>query len=122
VSLHGETLIHSRFPRRTRRERPFHSDAWVMLAGRMHCIITLPVGDDDFSKRVKAMKIRLVRAIPATERRSRTTDRQGRAGHLATPLLGACHPRQRYWSAKGSALAPRQVMHGRGAGRFTEWR
>jgi putative transposase len=58
--------------RRTRRDRPFHIDAWVVLPEHMHCIITLPTGDDDFSNRIKAMKIRFVRAVPATERRSRT--------------------------------------------------
>ena len=54
--------------RRTGRERPFHIDAWVVLPEHMHYIITLPEGDDDFSNRIKAIKIRCVRAIPATER------------------------------------------------------
>ena len=58
--------------RRTRRERPFGIDAWVVPPEHMHCVITLPEGDDDFSNRIKAIKIRFVRAIPATERRSRT--------------------------------------------------
>lgn len=58
--------------RRTRRVRPFAIDAWVVLPEHMHCIITLPEGDDDFSNRIKAIKIRFVRAIPPTERRSRT--------------------------------------------------
>jgi len=51
--------------RRTRRKRPFHIDAWVVLPDHMHCIITLPVNDDDFSNRTKAIEIRFVRAIPA---------------------------------------------------------
>jgi len=54
----------------TRRERPFRIDAWVVLPEHLHCILTLPEGDDDFSNRIKAIKIRFVRAIPATERRS----------------------------------------------------
>jgi REP element-mobilizing transposase RayT len=56
--------------RRTRRERPFRIDGWV-LPEHTHCILTLPAGDADFSNRIKAIKIRFVRAIPATERRSR---------------------------------------------------
>jgi putative transposase len=28
--------------RRTRRERPFVIDAWVVLPDHMHCVITLP--------------------------------------------------------------------------------
>ncbi len=63
--------------RRTRRERPFVIDAWVVLPEHMHCIITLPEGDDDFSNRIKAIKIRFVRAIPTTERRSRTRVARG---------------------------------------------
>jgi putative transposase len=63
--------------RRTRRERPFSIDAWVVLPEHMHCILTLPEGDEDFSNRVKAIKIRVVRAIPATERRSRTRIARG---------------------------------------------
>ena len=58
--------------RRTRRERPFAIDAWVVLPEHMHCIVTLPEGDDDFSNRIKAIKIRFVRAIAPTERRSPT--------------------------------------------------
>ena len=51
----------------TRRERPFHIDAWVVLPDHMHCVWTLPPGDDDFSNRWKTIKIRFVRAIPPTD-------------------------------------------------------
>jgi putative transposase len=57
--------------RLTKRERPFHIDAWVVLPDHMHCVWTLPPGDDDFSNRWKAIKIRFVQKIPAIERRSR---------------------------------------------------
>ena len=40
--------------RRTRRQRPFRIDAWLVLPDHRHCVITLPQGDDDFSNRVKA--------------------------------------------------------------------
>jgi len=53
--------------RGTRRQRPFRIDAWVVLPDPMHCVITLPQGDDDFSNRLKTTKIRFVRAIPPTE-------------------------------------------------------
>ena len=36
----------------------------------MHCVITLPPGDDDFSNRITEMKIRFVQALPPTEGRS----------------------------------------------------
>jgi len=66
--------------RRTRRERPFAIDAWVVLPEHMHCIVTRPEGDDDFSNRIKAIKIRFVRAVPTTERRSRTRVARGERG------------------------------------------
>ena len=56
--------------RRTRDERPFHIDAWVVLPDHMHCVITLPPGDVDYSNRIKAIKIRFVRAVAPRERRS----------------------------------------------------
>ena len=40
--------------RRTRVERPFHIDGWVVLPDHLHCVLTLPPGDDDFSNRIKA--------------------------------------------------------------------
>jgi putative transposase len=43
----------------------------------MHYIITLPEGDDDFSNRIKAIKIRFVRTIPPTERHYRTRIARG---------------------------------------------
>jgi putative transposase len=63
--------------RRTRRARPFYIDAWVVLPEHMHWVITLPEGDDDFSNCIKAIKIRFVRAIPATERRTRVRAARG---------------------------------------------
>jgi len=63
--------------RRTRRERPFRIDGWVVLPDHMHCIVTLPDGDDDFSNRIKAIKIRFARTIPATERRTRARAARG---------------------------------------------
>lgn len=63
-----------------RRERPFHLDAWVVLSDHRHCVWTLPAGDDDFSNRWKAIKIRFVPAIPATERRSAVRVAKGERG------------------------------------------
>lgn len=66
--------------RRTRAERPFHIDGWVVLPDHLHCMITLPPGDDDFANRIKAIKIRFVRALPATERRNAARVRKGERG------------------------------------------
>ena len=74
--------------RRTRRERPFYIDAWVVLPEHMHCVITLPEGDDDFSNRIKAIKIRFVRAIPANERRTRVRAGRGERAIWQRRFLG----------------------------------
>ena len=46
----------------------------------MHCVITLPPGDDDFSNRIKAMKIRFVQALPPKEGRSSIRMAKGERG------------------------------------------
>ena len=56
--------------RKTKQERPFRIDGWVVLPEHMHLMMTLPPDDADFSNRIKAIKIRFNRAIPAIERRS----------------------------------------------------
>ena len=66
--------------RRTRLERPFHIDVWVVLPDHLHCVWTLPPGDDDFSNRLKAIKIRVVRGLPRTERRSPVRRAKGERG------------------------------------------
>ncbi|WP_209120771.1 REP-associated tyrosine transposase [Parasedimentitalea maritima] len=48
----------------TRRQQPFHVDAWVVLPDHMRCIWTLPAGDCDFSTRWRQIKTRFSRAVP----------------------------------------------------------
>ena len=57
--------------RLTKHKRPFQIDAWVVLPDHMHTVWTLPPGDDDYSNRWKAIKIRFVQKLPRTERRSK---------------------------------------------------
>lgn len=66
--------------RATRRQRPFHIDAWVVLPDHLHCLWTLPAGDTDFSNRWKAINIRFIQAIAPTERRSAVRIRRGERG------------------------------------------
>ena len=49
---------------------PFHIDAWVVLPDHMHCIWTLPKGDQNFATRWRLIKTHFVKAIPKVERRS----------------------------------------------------
>ena len=66
--------------RRTRIERPFHIVSWIVLLEHIHCVITLPPGDDDFSNRIKAIKIRFVRDVEPDEWRSPVRVAKGERG------------------------------------------
>ncbi len=57
---------------KTRRKMPFHIDAWVILPEHMHCIWTLPEGDDNYSGRWQAIKKAFSKTIPAHEYRSKS--------------------------------------------------
>lgn len=66
--------------RKTRAERLFHMDGWVVMPDHMHCMWTLPAGDDDYSNRIKSIKIRFARELPRTEFRSETRSAKGERG------------------------------------------
>lgn len=66
--------------RRTRRRRPFHIDAWVVLPDHLHTIWTLPEGDLDYENRWRTIKQHFSRALDATERRSAVRLRRGERG------------------------------------------
>jgi putative transposase len=65
---------------RARAERPFHIDGWGVPPDHVHCVLTLPPGDDDFSNRIKALKIRCVRDVAPHERRSSVRVARGERG------------------------------------------
>ncbi|MBI1173249.1 transposase [bacterium] len=58
--------------RRTRSDKPFRIDAWVVLPDHMHCVWTLPEGDADYSNRMGMLKARFSREL-------------GRSGVTPTP-------------------------------------
>jgi len=66
--------------RNVRRLRLFYIDGWVVLPDHMHCIWTLPPGDDDFSSRWRAIKAVFSRSLPQTERRSKVKATRGERG------------------------------------------
>ncbi|GAB1381295.1 REP-associated tyrosine transposase [Pararhodobacter aggregans] len=55
---------------RTRIERPFGIDAWVVLPDHRHCVWALPEGDADFATRWSVIKARFSRAMPPVARRA----------------------------------------------------
>lgn len=50
--------------RRTRAERPFAIDAFVVLPDHLHAVLTLPAGDGDFSTRWRVIKARFSMGVP----------------------------------------------------------
>jgi putative transposase len=63
-----------------RNKYPFHIDAWVVLPEHLHCVMTLPPGDSDFSLRWRLIKSGFSRALPKTERRSMVRRAAGERG------------------------------------------
>ena len=88
----GSTLLCDEIDRlrravaRTRLERPFGIDAWVVLPDHMHCIWTMPSHDGDFSTRWRLIKARFSRGLPADPLR---------ASHLARGERGIWQ--RRFW-------------------------
>ena len=56
--------------RKVKKHRPFHIDAWVVLPEHLHCIWTLPEGDEDYAGRWREIKKAFSKGLPATEKRS----------------------------------------------------
>jgi putative transposase len=53
---------------------------WVVLADHLHCIWTLPEGDDDNSNRWRVIKQTFSKALPMIERRSAVRVARGERG------------------------------------------
>lgn len=66
--------------RKTLQLQPFHIDAWVVLPDHLHCIWTLPVGDDDYSNRWRLIKKTFSKSIPKTEYRSEVRVKRNERG------------------------------------------
>ncbi|MDO9424562.1 MAG: transposase [Methylobacter sp.] len=64
----------------TRKRWPFHIDAWVVLPEHLHCVWTLPAGDDDNANRWRVIKQGFSKALPITERRSAVRVARGERG------------------------------------------
>ncbi|MBR9865140.1 MAG: transposase [Rhodobacteraceae bacterium] len=48
---------------RTQAERPFVINAFVVLPDHFHCVLTLPEGDAEYSRRIGAIKARFVMGV-----------------------------------------------------------
>lgn len=63
-----------------RQSRLFTIDAWVVLPDHLHCVWTLPEGDEDFSTRWRLIKSIFARSMPIGERQSAARLRSGERG------------------------------------------
>ena len=66
--------------RRVRKRHLFHIDGWVVLPDHMHCIWTLPPGDDNYTKRMRLVKTLFSKEMPKKERRSNVRQQKGERG------------------------------------------
>ncbi|MEL1265257.1 REP-associated tyrosine transposase [Pseudoxanthomonas putridarboris] len=66
--------------RRTRRDHPFLLDAIVVLPDHLHCLWTMPDGDDDYPTRWRLIKSRFSRGIAHGEWVSNSRRRKGERG------------------------------------------
>jgi putative transposase len=77
----ARTLLGQAF-RAAQQERPFEVVAIVLLPDHLHCLWTLPAGDDDYSSRWKDIKDRFtVDWLAAGGHEERVTKSQMRRGH-----------------------------------------
>ncbi len=75
-------------------KHPFEIDAVVILPDHLHCILTLPEGDTDFSTRWGLIKAYFSRRVEKGERISKSRQKRGERGLVAAALLGTPHPRR----------------------------
>ena len=68
--------------RKVRERHPFRIVAWVVLPEHLHCVMTLPPGDSDFSLRWRLIKSGFSRALPKTESCSEVRKAAGERGIL----------------------------------------
>ena len=90
---HIEELRHA--ITKTRKQKPFHIDGWVILPDHMHCIWTLPKGDDDYSGRWRAIKTTFSKSISKTEYQSKTRIDRNERGIW----------QRRFWEASATILS-----------------
>jgi len=58
--------------RTIKQQKPFHIDAIVILPEHLHCILTLPENDDDYSGRWRAIKKIFTKQLPKGEHLSKS--------------------------------------------------
>jgi putative transposase len=78
LTRHVETLREA--VRAVRQRHPFAIHAWAVLPDHLHCVIELPAGDADSATRWRLIKTGFSKALPRTERVSRSREARGERG------------------------------------------
>jgi len=65
---------------KVKNNHPFILDAFVVLPDHLHAIWTLPIGDNDFSKRWMLIKASFSRQLPKNERINKSRVKKGERG------------------------------------------
>ncbi|HEX7026453.1 MAG TPA: transposase [Gammaproteobacteria bacterium] len=78
VSLIGELR---QVIKEVRQIHPFAIDAWVLLPDHMHCVWTLPQGDNDYSKRMGMIKARFTSLMKLMWREPECVTTESRVRH-----------------------------------------
>ncbi|MCB2262269.1 MAG: transposase [Candidatus Thiosymbion ectosymbiont of Robbea hypermnestra] len=66
--------------RKVKQAHPFHLDAVVVLPEHLHCVLTLPDGDDDYSMRWRQIKSAFSEKLPPIEYRSHSRRHKNERG------------------------------------------
>ncbi len=66
--------------RQVMKDHPFKIDAAVILPEHLHCILSLPLNDDNYSMRWRQIKSAFSRQLPAQETRSLSRIKKGEKG------------------------------------------
>ena len=66
--------------RRVTADHPFEIDAMVVLPEHLHCVWTLPEGDNDYKTRWSLIEAGFSRGVPPGERRSDSRVKRGERG------------------------------------------
>jgi putative transposase len=63
-----------------RQRHPFRIHGWTVMPDHLHCVIELPMNDDDFATRWRLIKMEFSKALPRIERISQVRAKRGERG------------------------------------------
>ena len=95
-----------------KQKHPFLIDGWVVLPEHMHFIITLPIGDDDYAKRIRLIKSQFTRQLRKVEHCSKVRISRNERGIWQRRFWEHTIRNDRDYSAHMDYLHSNPVKHG----------